>query len=60
MPLLTTSTKRTICLFNSARKAEDSRDTKRNASAYAKLSKIRWAGRVMHISDNRWTGSAND
>ncbi|KIH46862.1 hypothetical protein ANCDUO_23082 [Ancylostoma duodenale] len=26
----------------------------RDAAAYAKLNKIRWAGHVMRLNDNRW------
>ncbi|KIH44625.1 hypothetical protein ANCDUO_25349 [Ancylostoma duodenale] len=32
----------------------------RDAAAYAKLSKIRWAGHVMHFNDNRWTRAVSD
>ncbi|KIH60822.1 hypothetical protein ANCDUO_08912 [Ancylostoma duodenale] len=32
----------------------------RDAVAYAKLSKIRWAGHVMRFNDNRWTRAVSD
>ncbi|KIH61364.1 hypothetical protein ANCDUO_08368 [Ancylostoma duodenale] len=32
----------------------------RDAAAYAKLSKIRWAGHVMRFNDNRWTRAVSD
>ncbi|KIH56008.1 hypothetical protein ANCDUO_13819 [Ancylostoma duodenale] len=32
----------------------------RDAAAYAKLSKIRWAGHVMRLNDNRWTRAVSD
>ncbi|KIH61846.1 hypothetical protein ANCDUO_07875 [Ancylostoma duodenale] len=32
----------------------------KDAAAYAKLSKIRWAGHVMRFNDNRWTTVVSD
>ncbi|KAK6763544.1 hypothetical protein RB195_024026 [Necator americanus] len=32
----------------------------RDAAAFAKESKIRWAGHVMRFNDNRWTRAVND
>ncbi|KAK6748738.1 hypothetical protein RB195_001390 [Necator americanus] len=32
----------------------------RDAAAYAKESKIRWAGHVMRFNDNRWTKAVSD
>ncbi|EYC28908.1 hypothetical protein Y032_0007g3492 [Ancylostoma ceylanicum] len=32
----------------------------RDAAAYAKLSKIRWAGHVMRLNDNRWTKAVSN
>ncbi|KIH60181.1 hypothetical protein ANCDUO_09575 [Ancylostoma duodenale] len=32
----------------------------RDAAAYAKLSKIGWAGHVMHFDDNYWTRVVSD
>ncbi|KIH69331.1 hypothetical protein ANCDUO_00326 [Ancylostoma duodenale] len=32
----------------------------KDAAAYAKLSKIRWAGYVMRLNDKRWTRSVSD
>ncbi|KIH63222.1 hypothetical protein ANCDUO_06477 [Ancylostoma duodenale] len=32
----------------------------RDAAAYAKLSKIRWAGHVMRLNDHRWTRAVSD
>ncbi|KAK6728348.1 hypothetical protein RB195_005781 [Necator americanus] len=32
----------------------------RDAAAFAKESKIRWAGHVMRFNDNRWTGAVSD
>ncbi|KAE9414475.1 hypothetical protein Angca_006199, partial [Angiostrongylus cantonensis] len=32
----------------------------KDAVLYAKQSKIRWAGRVMHMNDNRWTRVVSD
>ncbi|EYC02682.1 hypothetical protein Y032_0098g3068 [Ancylostoma ceylanicum] len=32
----------------------------RDAAVYAKLSKIRWAGHVMLLNDNRWTRAVSD
>ncbi|KAK6742308.1 hypothetical protein RB195_009896 [Necator americanus] len=32
----------------------------RNAAAFAKESKIRWAGRVMRLNDNHWTRAVSD
>ena len=32
----------------------------RDAAAYAKLSKIRWAGHVMRLNDNHWTRIVSD
>ncbi|KAE9415856.1 hypothetical protein Angca_002865, partial [Angiostrongylus cantonensis] len=34
--------------------------TIKDAVLYAKQSKIRWAGRVMRMNDNRWTGAVSD
>ncbi|KIH64964.1 hypothetical protein ANCDUO_04719 [Ancylostoma duodenale] len=31
-----------------------------DAAAYAKLSKIRWAGHLMRFNDNRWTRAVSD
>ncbi|KAE9413882.1 hypothetical protein Angca_008495, partial [Angiostrongylus cantonensis] len=31
-----------------------------NAFLYAKQSKIRWAGHVMRVNDNRWTRAVSD
>ncbi|KAK6728376.1 hypothetical protein RB195_005804 [Necator americanus] len=32
----------------------------RDAAAFAKESKIRWAGHVMRFNDNSWTGAVGD
>ncbi|KAK6736576.1 hypothetical protein RB195_019334 [Necator americanus] len=32
----------------------------RDAAAFAKECKIRWAGHVMHFNDNRWTRTVSD
>ncbi|KAE9415402.1 hypothetical protein Angca_006126, partial [Angiostrongylus cantonensis] len=32
----------------------------KDAVLYAKQSKIRWAGHVMHMNDNRWTRAVSD
>ncbi|KIH43292.1 hypothetical protein ANCDUO_26705, partial [Ancylostoma duodenale] len=32
----------------------------RDAAAYAKLSKIRWAGHVIRFNDKRWTRAVSD
>ncbi|KIH60606.1 hypothetical protein ANCDUO_09132 [Ancylostoma duodenale] len=32
----------------------------RDAAAYAKLGKIRWAGHMMRLNDNRWTKAVSD
>ncbi|KIH57872.1 hypothetical protein ANCDUO_11933 [Ancylostoma duodenale] len=32
----------------------------RGAVAYAKLGRIRWAGHVMRLNENRWTRAVSD
>ncbi|KAE9415099.1 hypothetical protein Angca_002807, partial [Angiostrongylus cantonensis] len=32
----------------------------KDAVLYAKQSKIRWAGHIMRMNDNRWTGAVSD
>ncbi|KAK6745741.1 hypothetical protein RB195_012079 [Necator americanus] len=39
---------------------ENARSKIRDAAAFAKESKIRWAGHVMRFNDNRWTRAVSD
>ncbi|KAE9420288.1 hypothetical protein Angca_004975, partial [Angiostrongylus cantonensis] len=51
-----------VSRFTQVREGSDLRQRLKikNAVLYAKRSKIRWAGHVMRMNDNRWTRAVSD